>query len=847
MNDPAASPPDPNDGVPTLLPPEIGQLLEPLAEAVHEAWAAQRRADGWRYGQQRSDQRKEHPGLLPYADLPESEKQYDRQTVRGMLRALAALGYQVSRPSRVAWLPRAQGRIREPGLIARWNRELEAAFPATEFVRITVSDVFRGYAADDHSRIILGVQLHRPHGPGASNIVKLGDAKVRRDLEGWRECMQGVPSRLLVGVEGRSLPEDRYAVIYQNAYQLFGTDPDTESPKPLEMAADWAITDRKPDILSVEQVLGQIYEELNRCLYQGANDDHPDRVCRFYSDELAKGGPRSAVERWRNQEPFWSLRRDAIWLTGGRAEPDTDTLPGYLDPLDYVHWVLATGRVPPTLVGRSHGDLHGRNILVGVQRGIVQQPAIFDYGDMSGANVLVWDFVKLETELKTRVLPKLADDADARAALARVSPPPRPPLPADAALPPQHDQEIADRAGRLEFAYEFETYLASLTRAIVGWDVASHARPADQRRPTGHPALDKALCLFYRLRQEAALWLGYQAGRPGRWRDEFYFALAVYGVLKAKWNPDVPQLEWALISAGVAAAQLSQAGEINRLRRQPPPDPLPESLPSHLVPLAWAHTLWTGGQTDRGCRILEDALARFPCAVPLRTEYALCLAVCRNLDRAVEEVGRLHHLCLVFRDHEMLCRLGRVYKDLADATWDEDHPPPDFQVFIANRDPALQLYQEAYQFYAQAFAISRDYYPGINAATLARLTGQTEAAERLAGQVLDLCRQQSILDPKVRFWVCATQGEANLLLGKGGEALRFYQASLATPTASQPGKVNGLYKQLCRLAWALGPENVRPIIAELDRLGLLGPLPPGPFSRCALPPKASRKPRRKIP
>lgn len=835
MNDSTAPLSGPDDGARALLPPEIGQLLETLAEAVHESWAAQRRADGWRYVPRRDDARKEHPGLLPYADLPESEKQYDRQTVRGVLRALAALGYQVSRPSRVAWLPRAQGRIREPGLIARWNRELEEAFPAGEFVRITVSDVFRGYAADDHRRIILGVQLQRPGGPGASNIVKLGDAKVRRDLVGWQECMQGVPSRILVGVEGRSLPEERYAVIYQNAYQLFGTDPDTESPKPLETAADWAVTDRKPDILSVEQVLGQIYEELNRCLYQGADDDHPDRVRQFYTDELTKGGPLSAVERWRNQEPFRSLRRDTIWLTGGRAEPDADALPGYLDPLDYVHWALTTGHVPPTLVGRSHGDLHGRNILVGVQRGIVQQPAIFDYGDMTGANVLVWDFVKLETELKTRVLPKLADDADARAALARVSPPLRPPLPPDAVLPLPDDQEVAERAGRLEFAYQFETCLASLTRAIVSRDVASHARPADQRRPTGHPALDKALCLFYRLRQEAALWLGYQAGRPDRWRDEFYFALAVYGVLKAKWHPDVPQLEWALMSAGVAAAQLSQADEINRLRRQPPAEPLPESLPSHLVPLAWAHAQWTGGQTDRGCRILEDALARFPCAVPLRTEYALCLAARRDLDRAVEEVGRLHHLCLVFRDHEMLCRLGRVYKDLADATWDEDHPPPDFKSFIANQDPALQLYQEAYQFYAQAFALSRDYYPGINAATLARLTGQTDVAERLAGQVLDLCRRASILDPKARFWVYATQGEAALLKGEGDEALRFYRAALAAPTASQPGKVDGLYKQLCRLAWALGPDTVRPVIAELDRQGLLGQLPPGPFRRCAPP------------
>ena len=53
---------------------------------------------------------------------------------------------------------------------------------------------------------------------------------------------------------------------------------------------------------------------------------------------------------------------------------------------------------------------HARNVLVGVRRGEVQYPAVFDYGDMSDHNVLAWDFAKLETELKARLLPVIMGD-----------------------------------------------------------------------------------------------------------------------------------------------------------------------------------------------------------------------------------------------------------------------------------------------------------------------------------------------------------------------------------------------------------------------------------------------------
>jgi hypothetical protein len=71
------------------------QLLEALARNAHDAWAAQRLADGWTWGAARSDERKEHPGLVTYEELSESEKEYDRILVRTTLRAIVALGYRV--------------------------------------------------------------------------------------------------------------------------------------------------------------------------------------------------------------------------------------------------------------------------------------------------------------------------------------------------------------------------------------------------------------------------------------------------------------------------------------------------------------------------------------------------------------------------------------------------------------------------------------------------------------------------------------------------------------------------------------------------------------------------------
>jgi ryanodine receptor 2 len=79
------------------LTDDILDLTELLARNAHDIWACQRLADGWRYGPRRDDARKEHPSLVPYEELPESEKEYDRSTALETLKAMIARGYRVEK------------------------------------------------------------------------------------------------------------------------------------------------------------------------------------------------------------------------------------------------------------------------------------------------------------------------------------------------------------------------------------------------------------------------------------------------------------------------------------------------------------------------------------------------------------------------------------------------------------------------------------------------------------------------------------------------------------------------------------------------------------------------------
>ncbi|MDR3689718.1 MAG: RyR domain-containing protein [Fimbriimonas sp.] len=90
--------PQPIDTSAISLPADLEALTEKLAENSHENWASQRMKDGWNYGPSRNDEAKENPCLVPYSELPDSEKVYDRLAAMETIKAIVALGYEIHLP-----------------------------------------------------------------------------------------------------------------------------------------------------------------------------------------------------------------------------------------------------------------------------------------------------------------------------------------------------------------------------------------------------------------------------------------------------------------------------------------------------------------------------------------------------------------------------------------------------------------------------------------------------------------------------------------------------------------------------------------------------------------------------
>ena len=89
--------PQPIDTTGVELPEELEMLVEQMSKNVHEVWAETRIQQGWTYGEQRNDELKTHPCLVPYEELPDSEKEYDRNTSIGTLKLIMKLGFKITK------------------------------------------------------------------------------------------------------------------------------------------------------------------------------------------------------------------------------------------------------------------------------------------------------------------------------------------------------------------------------------------------------------------------------------------------------------------------------------------------------------------------------------------------------------------------------------------------------------------------------------------------------------------------------------------------------------------------------------------------------------------------------
>lgn len=89
--------PNPADTTQVDLPESLLPLVEEMSKNVHEVWAATRMAQGWTYGPERNDAEKKHPCLVPYEELSEEERDYDRNTSQQTIKLIMKLGFKITK------------------------------------------------------------------------------------------------------------------------------------------------------------------------------------------------------------------------------------------------------------------------------------------------------------------------------------------------------------------------------------------------------------------------------------------------------------------------------------------------------------------------------------------------------------------------------------------------------------------------------------------------------------------------------------------------------------------------------------------------------------------------------
>ena len=89
--------PKPIDTSNVCIPDYLSELTEQLAKNTHEVWSRGRISQGWRWGDVRDDEKKTHPDLIPYEELTDDEKEFDRMTSLETLKVILSLGYIIVR------------------------------------------------------------------------------------------------------------------------------------------------------------------------------------------------------------------------------------------------------------------------------------------------------------------------------------------------------------------------------------------------------------------------------------------------------------------------------------------------------------------------------------------------------------------------------------------------------------------------------------------------------------------------------------------------------------------------------------------------------------------------------
>ena len=403
--------------------------------------------------------------------------------------------------------------IKSDSLVSKMNeieQTLQLVFPAAKVA--IVQDLYSGFRTRDGEHILL-VEVANSGLLDGLSVVKLGpQARLAEEWEAWTNCRPHGLRHDIVLMDLHRTPatgDTITALVYADAEQLIGVD----QTLTLERAMIDSILFGAPTVESVAELLFQLYERLGLLLYRHSDDENladeplfePHRLDRRMVENLAA----------------WDRQGSLAYLRRVNANTETQDAPWnrqFRDPAAMFRYIIRqaspAGYVPRMLRGRSHGDLHGRNVLVGRVGNRVLWPAVYDFGNMSRNNWIGWDFVKMETELKIRAY------ADV-------------------------------------FPYVTAAYV--LPFEVKLFEATERGRDTDnwQPLPLDPTPENRLFWLLLQLRRLASDHLG-QKGRSGLWLAEYYFQLALYGLNAGRFENLTPiEQKGAYLSAGCAAARFA--------------------------------------------------------------------------------------------------------------------------------------------------------------------------------------------------------------------------------------------------------------------------------------------------
>jgi tetratricopeptide (TPR) repeat protein len=565
-----------------------------------------------------------------------------------------------------------------------------------------------------------------------AHIVKIGEYKaVQKELEGWqscRPCGMTHDNILMLLRPGAVIGRGRGrlgTLVYEDGYHVLGTGTTMTLEQAVLECCRWGA----PPSHSIERVVRHLFERLGSMFYVCSHVPPPrtkplrpplklkEWLKQWSDDERAT--PGNEPERLR-------VRRETLGFLAAKGT-------AFLDPCDYLASVQRSPRFAPRMLrGDAHGDLHGRNVLVSLVEGEAALPAVFDYEDMGVDNLVGWDFVKLETELKVRALGVVFK---------------------------KHPVRFAEEV------YRFEVRLAECTEQMHNQADASLAVP-------DRPEAERLGSILLEIRKQARLCMGVNRARDRQWLEEYYFLLAAYGVRAGLFGAyQWPEVMAAYVSAGVAASRLSRpfsqlGAEVKRLEdlakkamKKAEPDRRqlaaePDEM-SHRPRLAFAKK-WArcGNESFRraAVSILRQLHRAYPHVLEIAEELALTLVNLKQHAEAEEVLRQIGRRYTNFSE-ETLCRWGRLWKDKGiEARIPGKEDGADVRGFFSR---ALEQYRRAYE-------LRDKYYPGINVATLLFALGRTAEARKVAHRVL-ASLDYADGEQEMR-WITATRAEALLLL-----------------------------------------------------------------------------------